>query len=150
MKPSVQPGLSSRISGLSLPALRVEWRSTFACEPPRHRSRDLMARAFVHQHQLRAHGDLSPVRKRRLLDLARRFRANKAYDPSPNVSLPPGSAVMREWRGVRHVVAVTEDGFTYEGQAFGSLSHVARHITGTRWNGLAFFGLTEGRKVADQ
>ena len=38
-------------------------------------------------------------------------------------------------------------GFEYAGQRYESLSAVARAITGTRWNGLLFFGLTQRRKV---
>jgi hypothetical protein len=34
-----------------------------------------------------------------------------------------------------------EDGFSYQGKSCQSLSHIARQITGTRWNGPAFFGL---------
>ncbi|MFL6450666.1 MAG: DUF2924 domain-containing protein [Bryobacteraceae bacterium] len=32
-------------------------------------------------------------------------------------------------------------GFGYREQVYGSLSQVAHRITGTRWNGYAFFGL---------
>ena len=42
---------------------------------------------------------------------------------------------------LRHEVAVTADGFSYQGGAFRSLSQVAGHITGTKWNGHVFFGL---------
>jgi hypothetical protein len=36
---------------------------------------------------------------------------------------------------------VTNDGFDYRGERFGSLSELARRITGTRWSGPLFFGL---------
>jgi len=39
---------------------------------------------------------------------------------------------------------VLADGFQHQGTVYGSLSHVAREITGTRWNGPAFFGLRKG------
>ena len=49
---------------------------------------------------------------------------------------------MREWGERDHQVKVTAEGlFEYDGRAFKSLSAVARHITGTQWNGLLFFGL---------
>jgi hypothetical protein len=44
------------------------------------------------------------------------------------------------------VVRILADGFEYEGRRYGSLSAVARAATGTRWNGLLFFGLTERAK----
>lgn len=45
----------------------------------------------------------------------------------------------RTWRGVEHTVLRNAEGYTYEGVRYRSLSAVARTITGTRWNGLAFF-----------
>ena len=43
------------------------------------------------------------------------------------------------------VVKVLADGFEYESRRCRSLSAIAREATGTRWNGLLFFGLTERR-----
>jgi hypothetical protein len=37
---------------------------------------------------------------------------------------------------------VLENCFEYQAQRYRSLSAVAREVTGTRWNGLRFFGLT--------
>lgn len=36
---------------------------------------------------------------------------------------------------------VRDTDFVYEGRPYKSLSAIARAITGTRWNGLMFFGL---------
>jgi len=36
---------------------------------------------------------------------------------------------------------VSESGFEYQGNPYRSLSAIAREITGTNWNGPAFFGL---------
>ena len=38
-------------------------------------------------------------------------------------------------------VTVLEKGFEYGNQVYGSLSAIAREITGTNWNGMLFFGL---------
>ena len=43
------------------------------------------------------------------------------------------------------MVQVLDAGFEYEGRRFGSLSAIAKAITGTKWNGLVFFGLAKGR-----
>ena len=53
--------------------------------------------------------------------------------------------MIREWKGVEHCVTVRDDNFEYQGRPFISLSAVARTITGTRWNGLVFFGLKNQR-----
>jgi hypothetical protein len=55
--------------------------------------------------------------------------------------LPPsGTVLSREYKGARHEVLVLDDGFTYNGEHFGSLSKIAKHIAdGTSWNGFLFF-----------
>ncbi len=58
--------------------------------------------------------------------------------------LRPGMSLERGWRGETHHVTVLADGFAYRGQRYRSLSQIARLITGTRWNGPAFFGLRSG------
>jgi Protein of unknown function (DUF2924) len=40
----------------------------------------------------------------------------------------PGTRLVREWQGVRHVVTFHPDHFEF------------RHVAGTRWNGWIFFG----------
>src|ERR1019366_6622779 len=58
----------------------------------------------------------------------------------------PGSLIVKQYRGRNLVVHVLEKYFEYDGRRFSSLSALAKDITGTKWNGLAFFGLnTEGR-----
>ena len=46
---------------------------------------------------------------------------------------------------VLFVVKVLAGGFEYESRRYRSLSAIAREVTGTRWNGLLFFGLAERR-----
>jgi DUF2924 family protein len=52
-----------------------------------------------------------------------------------------GAQLIRDWRGVEHRVVVLADGFEWQGRRYKSLSAVARAITGTQWNGWAFFGV---------
>jgi hypothetical protein len=56
-----------------------------------------------------------------------------------------GTRLIREWQGVEHTVTVRDDDLDYQGRPYRSLSAVARTITGTRWNGLVFFGLKNQR-----
>jgi len=59
----------------------------------------------------------------------------------------PGTLLSRKWKGRTLLVEVLSDGFRFENQRYASLSAIAVAVTGTRWNGLAFFGLTgKGRK----
>jgi hypothetical protein len=45
------------------------------------------------------------------------------------------------------VVKVLAEGFEFETRQYRSLSVIAREVTGTRWNGLLFFGLAERRNA---
>jgi hypothetical protein len=51
----------------------------------------------------------------------------------------------RKWKGRTILVDVLADGFRFENRHYSSLSAIAVAITGTRWNGLAFFGLTRSK-----
>ena len=57
----------------------------------------------------------------------------------------PGTMLNRRYRDTEVVVKVLADGFEYQARHYRSLSAIAREVTGTRWNGLLFFGLTERR-----
>ena len=52
-----------------------------------------------------------------------------------------GTRLIREYQGVEHTVTVLADGYEWQGRPYRSLSAIARAITGTRWNGLVFFGV---------
>jgi hypothetical protein len=49
----------------------------------------------------------------------------------------------REWKGVVHKVLVQHQGFRYAEKGYGSLSDIARAITGTQWSGPRFFGIEQ-------
>jgi hypothetical protein len=56
--------------------------------------------------------------------------------------LPPTGAVLeREYGGCTITVRVLAVGFEHQNKIYASLSQLAQHITGTRWNGYNFFGL---------
>jgi len=59
-----------------------------------------------------------------------------------------GTRLIREYQGVEHCVTVRDEDFEYQGRPYKSLSAVARAITGTRWNGLTFFGLKSWRSAS--
>jgi hypothetical protein len=67
--------------------------------------------------------------------------------PQPR-RLSKGSKLFREWHGETHEVLVLEKGFAWRGETHSSLSAIARAITGTNWNGWAFFGLKRPTREA--
>jgi hypothetical protein len=87
------------------------------------------------------HGGLSAATKRRLREIAAAVRAGNEDAVLPGPRIKPGTRLYRVWQEKTHVVTVTDDGFEWDGTRYKSLSAVARAITGTQWNGYAFFGL---------
>jgi hypothetical protein len=60
--------------------------------------------------------------------------------------MPGAGALLTRRVGDRNIVVkVLTDGFEFESRRYRSLSAIAREVTGTRWNGLLFFGLAERR-----
>ena len=124
--------------------LKEQWRALFGKEPPPFNRPYLVSRLSYRVQEL-AYGGLKPETRARLEALGeqldggnvvlRRIRA----DSRPL----PGTRLVREYDGVQHVVTVRADDFEYEGRPYRSLSAIARHITGTRWNGWVFFGLRQ-------
>jgi Protein of unknown function (DUF2924) len=63
-----------------------------------------------------------------------------------DIRLPAsGSLLTRRLNDRQIVVKVLAEGFEFESRHYRSLSAIAREVTGTRWNGLLFFGLAERR-----
>src|SRR5208282_5022821 len=59
------------------------------------------------------------------------------------VGLKAGALLVREWNGRLERVMILEEGFAWNGKTFGSLSQIAKAMTGTTWNGHRFFGLRQ-------
>ena len=66
----------------------------------------------------------------------------------PRPELKPGTRLVREWQGRTYDVLVLDDGFSWRGTGYRSLSAVAGKITGTAWSGPLFFGLKPNRTAA--
>jgi hypothetical protein len=74
----------------------------------------------------------------------RRFLKQCLTDRQPSMSannLRIGTRLLREWHGTTYEVTVLEKEVLFNGKRYGSLSEVARIITGAKWSGPAFFGL---------
>ena len=122
--------------------LKDEWRRLYGKEPPPF-SRSYITSRLAYRIQELAYGGLKPETQARLEALGEQLDgANVVLRRIRADSRPlPGTRLIREHDGVQHVVTVRPDDFEYEGRPYRSLSAIARHITGTRWNGWTFFGL---------
>src|ERR1700737_3673976 len=129
-----------RVRSLGLDALRTLWRVTFRSSPPPAFTKDLMARFLCWHVQEQARGGLDPETAKHLDGLA---RGGKPGADRPR-RLKPGTVLLREYQGERHIVTVVPNGYLWRETAYASLSTIARAITGTAWSGPRFFGLRSG------
>lgn len=126
--------------------LQAAWDRHYGATAP-SLSPDLLRRGLAYRLQ-----------EKKLGRLDRRTAASLARYDSENIptismmstgpKLSTGTKLIRDWHGVGHSVTVLDNGFEYDGKHWKSLTAIARHITGTKWSGPRFFGLTVIRAAA--
>lgn len=129
------------LAALDLDTLRSRWLKLTGRSAPRAFRRKLLVRALAYELQVAQHGGLPPAVKRRLRQLALAAREGRFEETLGTAPLKPGTLLVRLWQGQTHRVMVMADGFAWNGITYGSLSAIAKAITGTTWNGWLFFGL---------
>jgi hypothetical protein len=133
------------LNALPVATLKQKWRDLFDRDPPPYNRRFLESRLAYRIQEL-AYGGLSHETLERLDALADELEGKGGKRRSSLQNRPiAGTRLIREWRGVEHSVTVRQEDFEYQGRPYKSLSAIARAITGTRWNGLVFFGLKNKR-----
>lgn len=136
-------GLADTLNGLAaMPpaALRAEWRRLYRAPAPALSS-DLLARGIAWRLQEKRTGGLAPAVERELVRLAGRDRSSPQSSTPAAANFRPGTRLVRSWNGVTYSVLVTDHGYVFNDQPFGSLSSIAKAITGAKWSGPRFFGL---------
>jgi hypothetical protein len=136
------PARLAALKTMGLPELKAQWRELFGAEAPGYNRRFLESRLAYRIQEL-AYGGLKPETIRRLEALGEQFDSGNITTRRIRHDARPvaGTRLIRAWQGVEHTVTVLADGYEWEGRPYRSLSAIARAITGTRWNGLTFFGL---------
>jgi hypothetical protein len=139
----VLPRLAA-LRAATAPELKEQWRALFGKEPPPFNRPYLVSRLAYRIQEL-AYGGLKPETRARLEALGEQLDGGNVVLRRIRADSRPlaGTRLIREYDGVQHVVTVRADDFEYEGRPYRSLSAIARHITGTRWNGWVFFGLRQ-------
>jgi Protein of unknown function (DUF2924) len=148
---------------LKIPVLKQRYREMFG-EDSKSSNKQFLFRRLAWRLQANSLGDLSERARERAAQIADdrdlRTRAPKAFLAQPGAGLlstdrsqpsrnwrlpPPGTLITRRLGQRQIVVKVLAKGFEYDSRRYRSLSAIAREVTGTRWNGLLFFGLAERR-----
>jgi hypothetical protein len=131
------------LEGAARDELVSQWRSLYRNEPPKGAGRRFLVGAIAHALQMREAGRSAANIRRRLERLGEARSSAAATPNAVSQRLRPGAHLIREWNGSTHTVDVVEDGYLWKGTRYRSLSAIARAITGTRWSGPRFFGLTQ-------
>jgi hypothetical protein len=152
MKDSVLRQIAD-LQNLSYEELKERWEMLYGGTPPAYNKTFILKRLAYRIQEL-AYGGLSEnakVMMREVLDAngfnekacddGRRRRERKQKEGMPVA----GTRLTREWNGRRCEVIVVPGGFEFEGRPYKSLSAITKAITGTHWNGPAFFGLRNNR-----
>ena len=129
----------ARLPELDLGELRQQWRVLYQADASSHLSRELL-RAVAYRMQEIILGGLHPERQRQLREFAREFNETGKISRRARLELKSGTRLVREWQGRTYHVLVLDDGFSWQGTHYRSLSALARKITGTAWSGPLFFG----------
>jgi hypothetical protein len=129
-------------------------------EPCRSSNKPFLIKRIIWQMQALEEGSLSERALRRAAEIVRESdlrlsppRPKPVAANGETVTLPmrtggmpmPGTVLTRRYKARLLQVTVLDDGFEFEGEHYKSLSAIARHITGTQWNGHLFFGLKKSR-----
>jgi hypothetical protein len=131
-----------RLAELSSEELKSEWARRFGAPVPTL-SPELLRLGIGYELQAQRYG--GPSRSTRSV-LRHAMIPVEEGRASPPRKLTPGTKLVRDWHGAGHTVTVLADGFDYDGRHWRSLTAIAKAITGVKWNGPRFFGLSERRK----
>ena len=154
MKDSVLRQISE-LQRLSYEELKERWAVLYGGTPPAY-NRTFIIKRLAYRIQELAHGGLSEnvhAKMREILDAhgfdenacdrtTRQTQREKRRRQEMPVS---GTRLVRDWNGRRYEVVVVPGGFEYEGKKYRSLTAITKAITGTHWNGRAFFGFRNDR-----
>jgi hypothetical protein len=126
---------------LGIDELRERWKAIYGRRPSREIGRSFLTRAIASRLQERVYGGLKPSTRRLLAKVAEETATGGSAKKPQIRKAQSGTLLIREWQGNAHRVTVLDDGVSFNGKRYRSLSEVAREITGSRWSGPRFFGL---------
>lgn len=143
----------ARLPDLPMAEIKALWRRLIGGDTPTH-NRQFLERRIAYRLQevefRKVDPNLLERNKRRIVNLV---ETGKLTKKARSFRPPAGTVLTREYQKVEYrVTVIADDRYEFEGRLYPSLSMIAREITGTRWSGPVFFGLTEPgkRKVEKQ
>ena len=146
---------------MTVSEMQTEWLRLNG-EPTRSKNRDYLYRRLAWRIQELQHGGLSKTTRDRIDELAP-TEFTRARTPQPPQDAPrgpesprkqqrdprlpaPGTVLTKQYKGRELRLVVHDDHFELDGRSYRSLSEAARYVTGSRWNGRLFWGLTQRKR----
>ena len=132
----------ARLLVIEMSEIRALWKRLFDGDTPTY-NRQFLERRIAYKLQLiefkKVDPNLLESNQRRIATLIETGKLRKRSGDFRQIA---GTVLTRLYQDVEHRILVGRDGqYEYEGRRYGSLSMIAREITGTRWSGPLFFGL---------
>ncbi len=134
---------------LTTAELKRRYRKVFG-EATKSNNKPYLLKRIAYRLQEKKYGGLTARARQRAEHLAKdtpirrrpELTKGEGQERPRDARLPKvGTVLRREFKGKEHAATVLADGFDYRGKRFGSLSAIAKAVTGTSWNGYGFFGL---------
>jgi len=137
----------------SLDELKAKYEELFPGEKAPSNNKVFLWRKIAYRIQELEQGGITAETQGKIQQLIQQFDPvnNKALRPDAppeskakkrDLRLPiPGTVLIKEYKGIKLEVKVTESGFEYNNKAYKSLTAIAKEVTGAHWNGYLFFGL---------
>jgi len=141
----------ARIGRMDVGELRDQWRALYGSEPPASYAKAQLVRRLAWRVQELRFGGLSDRARHQLREIADgdELAGGKKRPPNPRKRrrLASGTRLVRQWRGVEHIViALAGGGLEWDGRRYRTLSAVAKAMTGQHVSGPRFFGLAISSK----
>ena len=132
----------ANLNQMNLYELREKYEELCGCAT-KATSVEYLRRRLAYRIQEIYYGGLTNEENQILAQIARADPASNLSKTKQAKYLPRGTILSREWHGAVYEVTATGAGtFEYKGHFYRSLSAVAEQITGTKWNGREFFGVS--------
>ena len=134
----------TKLQNMSQKELEKVWLSMFD-HKPEIVSKKYMIAKLAYKIQEQVYGGLDEETENKIKTCAKEITKRGAKVVSNNkkthkFSPMIGTKIVKEYKDKIHEIMVVNEGFSYEGTVYTSLSAIATKITGTKWNGLKFFG----------
>lgn len=120
-----------------------KWVKFCKSQPPKHLGKSYLVKQIAWYMEYQG---LKKETQKTLDKLVKQYEKTKSVrvfemDRKNKLDVKPGTKFIREYKSVKYEVTAVENGYSYNGKIYKSITAVAKEITGTGWNGKRFFGV---------